>query len=99
MPPNLVEQVRKLTNGEGVDVAYDGVCSEESLKNSLAATKAKTGKVIVFGVMGILLQMEAGWSELRMGSSRSDCNRLSLQFMHSRPAFRRRQKSPSSTTL
>tara|TARA_R110002060_G_scaffold984_2_gene2267 strand:- start:2946 stop:3545 length:600 start_codon:yes stop_codon:yes gene_type:complete len=50
--PDLVDHVLKLTNGEGVDVAYDGVCSEESLKNSLAATKAKTGKVIVFGVMG-----------------------------------------------
>ncbi|CZR68250.1 uncharacterized protein PAC_18149 [Phialocephala subalpina] len=50
--PNLVEQVRKLTNEEGVDVAYDGVCSEESLKNSLAATKANVGRVIVFGVMG-----------------------------------------------
>ncbi|KAJ3549658.1 hypothetical protein NM208_g390 [Fusarium decemcellulare] len=50
--PNLVEQVRMLTNGEGVDVAYDGVCSEESLKASLAATKADVGRVVVFGVMG-----------------------------------------------
>ncbi|KAH7353859.1 hypothetical protein B0T11DRAFT_287518 [Plectosphaerella cucumerina] len=49
---DLVEQVRNLTDGEGVDVAYDGVCSEESLKNSLAATKADIGKVIVFGSMG-----------------------------------------------
>ncbi|KAH7132672.1 hypothetical protein B0J11DRAFT_482254 [Dendryphion nanum] len=49
---NLVEQVRKLTNGEGVDVAYDGVCSEESLEKSLAATKADVGRVVVFGVMG-----------------------------------------------
>ncbi|KFA80385.1 hypothetical protein S40288_09851 [Stachybotrys chartarum IBT 40288] len=50
--PNLVEQVHKLMDGEGVDVAYNGVYSEESLKNSLAATKRDTGKVIVFGVMG-----------------------------------------------
>lgn len=50
--PNLVEQVLRLTNGEGVDAAYDGVCSKESLEKSLAATKAKIGKVIVFGAMG-----------------------------------------------
>ena len=50
--PNLVEQVRKLTNGEGVDVAYDGVCSKESVETSLSATKADVGKVIVFGAMG-----------------------------------------------
>lgn len=47
---DLVEQVHKLTNGEGVDVAYDGVCSEESAKNFLAATKKDVGKVVVFGV-------------------------------------------------
>ncbi|PSN74191.1 hypothetical protein BS50DRAFT_642399 [Corynespora cassiicola Philippines] len=50
--PDLVEQVRQLTNGEGVDVAYDGVCSAESLKKSLAATKADVGRVVVFGIMG-----------------------------------------------
>jgi NADPH2:quinone reductase len=50
--PDLVDQVYKLTNGKGVDVAYDGVCSEESVKNFLAATKAEVGKVIVFGIMG-----------------------------------------------
>ncbi|KAH7402010.1 hypothetical protein DE146DRAFT_735298 [Phaeosphaeria sp. MPI-PUGE-AT-0046c] len=49
---DLVEQVREITNGEGVDVAYDGVCSDESVKNFLAATKKDSGKVIVFGVMG-----------------------------------------------
>lgn len=47
---DLVEQVHKFTNGEGVDVAYDGVCSEETVKNFLAATKKDVGKVIVFGV-------------------------------------------------
>ncbi|KAF1840050.1 GroES-like protein [Cucurbitaria berberidis CBS 394.84] len=50
--PDIAEQVRGLTNGEGVDVAYDGLCSEESLQKSLAATKNDVGKVIVFGVMG-----------------------------------------------
>lgn len=50
--PDLVDQVRNLTNGEGVDVAYDGVCSDESVKNFLAATKVDVGKVIVFGIMG-----------------------------------------------
>lgn len=50
--PDLVEQVRQLTNGEGVDVAYDGVGSKESLQKSLATTKKDVGKVVVFGVMG-----------------------------------------------
>ncbi|KAJ6142808.1 GroES-like protein [Penicillium samsonianum] len=49
--PDLVEQVRALTDGEGVDVAYDGVCSEASLQRSLSATKADVGRVVVFGVM------------------------------------------------
>ncbi|KAH7109575.1 hypothetical protein B0J13DRAFT_516904 [Dactylonectria estremocensis] len=48
---DLVEQVRALTGGEGVDVAYDAVCSEGSLQNSLAATKAEIGQVIVIGIM------------------------------------------------
>jgi NADPH2:quinone reductase len=48
---DLVDQVLKLTGGEGVDVAYDAVCSEESIKNFSAATKAD-GKVIVVGVSG-----------------------------------------------
>jgi len=48
---DLVEQVLKLTDGEGVDVAYDGVCSKESVQKSNAATKPDTGKVIVIGVM------------------------------------------------
>lgn len=49
--PDLVEQVRALTDGKGVDVAYDGVCSEDSLRKSLAATKDDVGRVVVFGVM------------------------------------------------
>jgi NADPH2:quinone reductase len=49
--PNLVEQVRELTDGRGVDVAYDAVCSEDSLQKSLSATKSDVGRVVVFGVM------------------------------------------------
>lgn len=48
--PDLVDQVGKLTNGQGVDVAYDGVCSEDSVKSFLAATKKDFGKAVVFGV-------------------------------------------------
>lgn len=47
---DLVGQVHKLTGGFGVDVAYDGVCSDESVNNFLAATKKGVGKVVVFGV-------------------------------------------------
>lgn len=53
--PNLVEKVRKfhmLTNGYGVDVAYDGVCSEESLENSPATTKGDAEMAIVFEIIG-----------------------------------------------
>ncbi|KAJ5378461.1 GroES-like protein [Penicillium cosmopolitanum] len=48
--PDLVKQVRALAN-EGVDVAYDGVCSEDSLQKSLSATKDNIGRVVVFGIM------------------------------------------------
>ncbi|KAH7072934.1 hypothetical protein BKA63DRAFT_534593 [Paraphoma chrysanthemicola] len=48
---DIVQQVRKLTDGAGVDVAYDGVCSEDSVKNFLAATKPDTGRLVVFGLM------------------------------------------------
>jgi NADPH2:quinone reductase len=49
---DLVEQVHALMNGKGVDVAYDGVCTEKTVHDFLAATKQDVGKVIVFGVMG-----------------------------------------------
>ncbi|KAH6884867.1 hypothetical protein B0T10DRAFT_577263 [Thelonectria olida] len=48
---DLVDQVRSLTNGEGVDVAYDAVGSEESLRRSHHATKKDVGQVISIGVM------------------------------------------------
>jgi len=50
--PDLVKQVHALTDGKGVDVAYDGVGSEKSVQDFLAATKQDIGKVVVFGVMG-----------------------------------------------
>jgi NADPH2:quinone reductase len=50
--PDLVKQVRALTDGKGVDVAYDGVCSEKTVQDFLAATKQDVGRVVVFGVMG-----------------------------------------------
>lgn len=49
--PDLVAQVKALTDGKGVDVAYDAVGSEQSLLQSYQATKEDTGKVIVIGVM------------------------------------------------
>jgi NADPH2:quinone reductase len=48
---DVVQQVRQLVPG-GVDVAFDGVCSEESVASFLATTKADVGKVVVFGIMG-----------------------------------------------
>ncbi|OTB16158.1 hypothetical protein K445DRAFT_317142 [Daldinia sp. EC12] len=48
---DLVDQVRALTGGEGVDVAYDAVGSDESIQKSLQATKKDVGQVIVIGAM------------------------------------------------
>jgi NADPH2:quinone reductase len=48
---DIVQQVRRLVPG-GVDVAFDGVCSEESIASFLAATRADGGKVVAFGIMG-----------------------------------------------
>jgi NADPH2:quinone reductase len=50
--PDLVKQVHALTDGKGVDVAYDGVCNEKTAHDFLAATKQDVGKVVVFGAMG-----------------------------------------------
>ncbi|KAM0318320.1 hypothetical protein ACHAPQ_010705 [Fusarium lateritium] len=49
---DVVDQIRVLTNGEGVDVAYDAVGSEESLQRSHNVTKKDIGQVISIGVMG-----------------------------------------------
>ncbi|KAF4996513.1 hypothetical protein FGRMN_4467 [Fusarium graminum] len=48
---DLVEQVLSLTDGEGVDIAYDAVGSQESLQRSHLATKKNMGQVISIGVM------------------------------------------------
>ncbi|KAM0232277.1 hypothetical protein ACHAP5_010797 [Fusarium lateritium] len=49
---DIVDQIRVSTNGEGVDVAYDAVGSEESLQRSHHATKKDVGQVVSIGVMG-----------------------------------------------
>lgn len=49
--PDLVEQIRGLTGGEGVDVAYDAVGSEDSLRKNHLATKDDVGEVVAIGVM------------------------------------------------
>lgn len=49
--PDLVEQVQGLTGGEGVDVAYNAVGSEDSLRKSHLATKKDVGEVVAIGVM------------------------------------------------
>ncbi|OTA90620.1 hypothetical protein M434DRAFT_390237 [Hypoxylon sp. CO27-5] len=61
--PDLVEQVLALTNGEGVDVAYDAVGSEESLRKSHLSTKKDIGVVIVIGIMAEITQDGSGLSQ------------------------------------
>ncbi|KAF2170909.1 hypothetical protein M409DRAFT_18882 [Zasmidium cellare ATCC 36951] len=50
--PNFSQAVRSLTNGQGVDVAYDAVGSVESLCQSLKSTKDGTGRLVAIGIMG-----------------------------------------------
>ena len=57
---DLVAEVSKLTDGKGVDVAYDAVGSKESLATSLAATKGETGQVILIGIMDEILSDGSG---------------------------------------
>ncbi|KAF2832211.1 NAD(P)-binding protein [Ophiobolus disseminans] len=61
--PDIVEQVLKLTNGQGVDVAYDPVGSKESSQNSSAAAKPETGRVVVVGVMDSIASDGSGMSK------------------------------------
>ena len=61
--PDLVDQVRALTRGEGVDVAYDAVGSEDSLQKSHRATKDEVGQVIAIGVMGEIASDGSGMSQ------------------------------------
>ena len=48
---DLAADVKKLTDGKGVDVAFDAVGTEDSIRASVAATKANTGQVVVYGWM------------------------------------------------
>jgi threonine dehydrogenase-like Zn-dependent dehydrogenase len=50
--PDLVAKVRALAPAQrGVDVAYDAVGIEESLRKVMRQRKAKTGQVIVIALM------------------------------------------------
>ena len=51
---NATTQVRELTGGRGVDVAYDSVGSRESLQNSQASTKEGSGQVVCYGVVSLI---------------------------------------------
>ena len=46
---DLVAAVKKLTDGKGVDVAFDAVGTEDSIRASVAATKENVGQVVVYG--------------------------------------------------
>ncbi|KAI8960893.1 NAD(P)-binding protein [Daldinia sp. FL1419] len=77
--PDLVDQVRALTGGEGVDVAYDAVGSEESIQKSFQATKKDVGQVIVIGAMS---EISADGSGLRQKDS--DLRTVVQERLHSR---------------
>ncbi|KAM0802949.1 hypothetical protein BDR22DRAFT_802760 [Usnea florida] len=51
---NVTTQVRELTGGRGVDVAYDSVGSRESLQNSQASAKDGSGQVVCYGVVSLI---------------------------------------------
>jgi len=46
---DLASEVKKLTDGKGVDVAFDAVGTEDSIRASVAATKPDVGQVVVYG--------------------------------------------------
>jgi NADPH:quinone reductase-like Zn-dependent oxidoreductase len=60
----VAAEVRALTGGAGVDVAFDAVGSEESLRASAAATKDGTGVLVGVGAMA---SIAADGSGLRPG--------------------------------
>ncbi|VUC25032.1 unnamed protein product [Clonostachys rosea] len=80
--PDLVAQVKALTDGKGVDVAYDAVGSEQSLLQSYQATKEDTGKVIMIGVMDEIKADGTG-----MTSSPSELHALLGARMQPRTSF------------
>lgn len=51
---DVTVQVRGLTGGRGVDVAYDAVGSKESLQISHASAKEGTGQVVCYGVVSLV---------------------------------------------
>jgi NADPH:quinone reductase-like Zn-dependent oxidoreductase len=61
---DVAAQVRALTGGAGVDVAFDAVGSEASLRASFAATKVGTGVLVGVGAMA---SIAADGSGLRPG--------------------------------
>ncbi|KAI1471661.1 NAD(P)-binding protein [Daldinia caldariorum] len=80
--PDLVNQVRALTGGEGVDVAYDAVGSDESIQKSLQATKKDVGQVIVIGAMSEIAVDGSG-----VRQQEADLHTLLQQRLQSRVAF------------
>ena len=79
---DLPGKVRSLTDGKGVDVAYDAVGSEQSLKDSQAATKEGEGVVIVIGVMDSIKGDGSG-----MARSEQDFNAFSFIASQERMSF------------
>ena len=51
---DITSQVRELTSGRGVDVAYDAVGSKESLQISHTSSKEGTGQVVCYGVISLI---------------------------------------------
>lgn len=66
--PDLGKKVREMTGGLGVDVAYDAVGSEQSLWESLRATKSDTGQVIIISIMGEILPDGSGMAHPENGA-------------------------------
>ena len=79
---DLPGKVRALTGGKGVDVAYDAVGSEQSLKDSLAVTKEREGIVVVIGVMDSIKNDGSG-----MAQSEQDFNAFTFIASQERMSF------------
>lgn len=62
---DLPSQVKGLTGGRGVDVAFDSAGSEESIRSSFACTVEDTGEVRVVGVQSALISGGLGISSDR----------------------------------
>jgi NADPH:quinone reductase-like Zn-dependent oxidoreductase len=62
---DLPARVKELTGGRGVNVAFDAVGSEESIRTSFECTAEGTGEVRVIGVQSSILSGGAGMSPER----------------------------------